>query len=133
MMSNQYFRNYILIGISFVLIGVVLGAFGAHSLKEVLSENALLSFETGVKYQFYSGFGLLIMILLKNQFKLNSKAELLIMVIGTFFFSGSIYFLAFDELWNVGLKTFLWPITPLGGLLLIISWTIFFLSVFKVK
>lgn len=133
MMQVHFFKNYILIGVLFILTGVVLGAFAAHSLKELLSENALLSFETGVKYQFYSGFGMLLMIILKLHFTFKSKAELLILVIGTLFFSGSIYLLAFDEFWNMGLKAFLWPITPLGGLLIIISWSIFFFRVFKVK
>ena len=46
-------------GAAFALTAVILGAFAAHALKEILSNNQLASFETGVRYQMYHGFVLL--------------------------------------------------------------------------
>lgn len=102
---------------------VILGAFGAHALKKVLSDSALSSFETGVKYQMYHALLLLIVgFFFSFSTKLESTMAWMFMV-GTFLFSVSIYLLSMSELINMNLR-FLGPITPLGGLLLIIGWVL---------
>ncbi|WP_018675093.1 DUF423 domain-containing protein [Riemerella columbina] len=113
----------LVVGGVYGLTSVILGAFGAHALKKVLSVEKLASFETGVKYQMYSAlFLILIGAVLKFDTSLEKWTSIMMMV-GTFFFSVSIYFLSFQEVWGTSLK-FLGPITPLGGLLMIISWAL---------
>jgi len=101
--------------------GIILGAFGAHAFRKILSEEKLASFEVGVRYQMYSAFFLLVV---GFQFDFVQYAERLAVygvTIGTLLFSVSIYFLSFAEYWKKNLR-FLGPITPLGGLLMIIGW-----------
>lgn len=115
-------KNFTLImGAVYGLLSVILGAFGAHALKKVLSVEKLQSFETGVKYQMYSALFLLIVGYILKFESPSEKWISILMIAGTFLFSMSIYFLSFSEVWNTNLK-FLGPITPIGGLLMIISW-----------
>ncbi|CVK16342.1 Uncharacterized membrane protein YgdD, TMEM256/DUF423 family [Apibacter mensalis] len=115
-------KNIVLIaGAFYGLVSIILGAFGAHALKKMLSAEKLISFETGVKYQMYHALALLV---LGFSLSFTSGLEKWAgwgMIIGTFLFSFSIYFLAFSEYWNINLRI-LGPITPIGGLLLIIGW-----------
>ena len=110
-------------------LAVALGAFGAHSLNELLTTEKLNSFETGVKYQFYHSLALLIIGLNAN--KLNATALIgKFMLIGIVFFSFSIYLLSVQELIGINLSM-LGPITPIGGLLLMISWLILIFENYK--
>lgn len=127
-------KNYLITGILLILIGVVLGAFGAHSLKEVISEEKLISFETGVRYQMIHGMALLILVGLSKALEgfQITKSSFLLMITGVLLFSGSIYLLALQEVFGIGL-TFLWPVTPLGGLMIIVSWGLVLFSAIKWK
>ena len=110
-------------------LAVTLGAFGAHTLNELLTTEKLNSFETGVKYQFYHSLALLIIVLNAN--KLNATALIgKFMLIGIVFFSFSIYLLSLQELIGINLSI-LGPITPFGGLLLMISWLILIFKNYK--
>ena len=112
-------KNFtLIIGAVYGLLSVILGAFGAHALKKVLSVEKLQSFETGVKYQMYSALFLLIVGYILKFESPSEKWISILMIAGTFLFSMSIYFLSFSEVWNTNLK-FLGPITPIGGLLMI--------------
>lgn len=112
----------LIIGAVYGLISVILGAFGAHALKKVISVEKLASFETGVRYQMYSALFLLIVgYILKFETPAEKWISIL-MIAGTFIFSVSIYLLAFSEVAAIPSK-FIGPVTPLGGLLMIISWT----------
>jgi len=114
------------------LIAVILGAFGAHLFKKILTADKLQSFETGTKYQMYHAIVLLV---LGFYFSFNSTMEKSIIwcfIIGIFLFSGSIYFLSFADFWNINLK-FLGPITPLGGMLMIIGWLLLIIYFIKYK
>lgn len=122
----------LIIGAFYGLTSVIFGAFGAHALKKVLSVERLESFETGVRYQMYAAFFLLIVgYILKFETGLERWIAIL-MILGVFLFSVSIYLLSFQEVWNTNLK-FLGPITPLGGLLMIISWGMLMYYFFKLK
>lgn len=102
-------------------LAVILGAFGAHAFKKILPAEKLISFETGVKYQMYHAL-LLIAIGLFLEFQTSlEKSAAWSIILGTFIFSTSIYFLSFADHWGVNLK-WLGPITPLGGLLMIVGW-----------
>ncbi|RRJ91860.1 DUF423 domain-containing protein [Paenimyroides tangerinum] len=109
------------IAIVFGLISIILGAFGAHALKAVLSEQQLTSFETGVRYQMYQALFLLFVATTNFLTDKAKKITTIILSIGVLFFSGSIYLLATQELSGINFK-FLGPITPIGGLLIMISW-----------
>ena len=110
-------------------LAVTLGAFGAHTLNELLTTEKLNSFETGVRYQFYHSLALLIIGLNAN--KLNATALIgKFMLIGIVFFSFSIYLLSLQELIGINLSL-LGPITPIGGLLLMISWLILIFKNYK--
>ena len=110
-------------------LSVALGAFGAHSLNELLTTEKLNSFETGVRYQFYHSLALLIIGLNAN--KLNATALIgKFMLIGIVFFSFSIYLLSLQELIGINLSI-LGPITPIGGLFLMISWLILIFKNYK--
>ncbi|WP_348825194.1 DUF423 domain-containing protein [Flavobacterium aestuarii] len=112
------------------MIAIILGAFGAHGLKKVLSIEQLATFETGVKYQMYHALFLLFIgtTTLINQ-KLK-KTILTLTVTGVLFFSGSIYLLATNSLTPIDFKV-IGFITPIGGLFLIISWLLLFFDLIK--
>ncbi len=111
----------LVIGGVYGLLSVILGAFGAHALKKVLSVDKLQSFETGVRYQMYSALFLLIVGYILKLETPSEKWISILMIAGTFIFSFSIYILSFSEVSSVNFK-FLGPITPVGGLMMIISW-----------
>ena len=100
---------------------VLLGAFGAHALKKVLDENALQSFETGVRYLMYHALLLLFLALHFDFSHASQTWTALLIMIGVFLFSFSIFGLVLGKYKNVPLK-FLGPVTPLGGLMLLIGW-----------
>lgn len=115
-------KNFtLIIGGIYGLLSVILGAFGAHAFKKILSVERLESFETGVRYQIYAAFFLLIVGYILKFETSSEKWISILMIAGAFLFSVSIYFLSFQDYWGVNLK-FLGPITPLGGLFMIISW-----------
>jgi len=114
------------------ITAIVLGAFGAHALKKVLSVEQLQSFEVGVRYQMYHALFLLFIGVFAF---LNEKERLLIFwltISGVLFFSGSIYLLATNGITNLKTK-FLGPITPVGGLLLISAWGYLFYAILSKK
>jgi uncharacterized membrane protein YgdD (TMEM256/DUF423 family) len=123
-------ENSIKIAILFCLSAVILGAFGAHSLKEVLSENQLSSFQTGVRYQFFHGLTILILSFNMNYFTKRLSSIIKIMSAGIILFSFSIYLLNIQDLVGFSMS-YLGPITPIGGLLLITSWIGLFFSIKK--
>jgi len=108
-------------GAVYGMLSVILGAFGAHALKKILSVERLESFETGVRYQMYAAFFLLVIGYILKFETSSEKWTSILMIAGTFLFSVSIYFLSLQDYLGVNLK-FLGPITPLGGLLMILSW-----------
>ena len=116
----------------FGMIAIILGAFGAHALKKVLSIEALSAFETGVKYQMYHA---LFLVLIGTLNALSQKAKKIIynlVVFGVLFFSGSIYLLATNSLTSFDFKV-IGFITPIGGLLLILAWGVLFVNFIKKK
>lgn len=125
-------KNVVIIGICLITIAIVLGAFGAHSLKELISTEKLNTFEVGVKYQMYHGLALLIIGLNAVKLKFPIRSLGLLMLLGTILFSGSIYLLSVQELFDTSLK-FLGPVTPIGGSVLIISWIIFLIKISRSK
>ena len=114
------------------MLSVIFGAFGAHGLKALISGESLQSFETGVRYQMYHALLLLFIGIASFVSTKNKKIIFYLILIGIIFFSGSIYGLATNELTSFDFKTIA-LITPLGGLLLILSWVVLLISVIKSK
>ena len=114
-------------GALYGLLGVILGAFGAHKLKKTFTAEQLQSFETGIKYQMYHAILLLV---LSFNFGFTIALESYIIycfVLGTFLFSFSIYGLAYSA--SKGRKwKFLSLVTPLGGVLLAAGWALLLYS-----
>ncbi|GEN68133.1 MULTISPECIES: DUF423 domain-containing protein [Chryseobacterium] len=119
-------------GAVYGMISVILGAFGAHALKKILAVERLESFETGVRYQMYAAFFLLIIGYILKFETSTEKWTSILMIAGTLLFSVSIYFLSMQDYLGVNLK-FLGPITPLGGLMMILSWAMLILYFAKNK
>jgi len=105
----------------FGMIAIILGAFGAHKLKEVLTLEQLNTFETGVKYQMYHAFFLLFVGLNTSLTVKTKQIIYFLTLFGVIFFSGSIYLLATNSLTTFDFRT-IGFITPIGGLLLIGAW-----------
>jgi len=103
------------------MIAIILGAFGAHALKKVLSMEELSTFETGVRYQMYHAFFLLFIGMINDLSKKAKKIIYNLVIFGVLLFSGSIYVLATNSLTSFDFKT-IGFITPIGGLLLILAW-----------
>ena len=125
-------RTSVISGIVLIVIAIILGAFGAHALEEKLSLEQLQTFEVGVRYQMYHGIALLAVGLSASRFDFSLKPFVYLVLSGVVGFSVSIYFLAMQDLLGVKLS-FLGPITPIGGSLLIVAWSILLWKVVQMK
>lgn len=119
-------------GALFAALAVIIGAFGAHALKEKLGPELLPVFETGVKYQFYHSFALLATGLAFMAFPYKQlKLATIFFVIGIVLFSGSLYVLALMKaneqvgLGGVGI------LTPIGGMFFVLGWLMLLLGLAK--
>ncbi len=110
-------KTFFISGAVFGLLGVALGAFGAHSLKGILSPDMLANFETGVRYQMYHTMALLAVAWAVTRWPggLTNAAGWLF-IIGIVIFSGSLYILSLSGVRWLG------AITPIGGIALIAGW-----------
>ena len=115
--------NSVKTGAIIAALSIMMGAFGAHLLKDILSEKALALYETGIKYQLYHAFALIIAgILYKLSPDKKIKTASTLFLLGILLFSGSLYILSYKINNNIeGLK-WVGPITPLGGLCFIAGW-----------
>jgi len=114
------------------IIAIILGAFGAHALKKVLSIEQLSTFETGVRYQMYHALFLLFLGLMTQIPQRTKKIIFLLVLIGVILFSGSIYLLATNDLTSFNFKI-IGFVTPIGGLLLILAWCGLLLNIMNKK
>lgn len=111
---------------------VAMGAFAAHSLKEVVSDYALGIFETAVRYQFYHVFGLLAVAILYSQFPAKwLKWSGKLFIAGIILFCGSLYVLTFIKAAVLPGYNWVGAITPFGGLCFILGWLFIFIALFK--
>ncbi|MGF1708286.1 DUF423 domain-containing protein [Enterovibrio baiacu] len=107
------------LGCVFAGVAVAIGAFAAHGLKAHLSEYELSIIEKGVHYQFWHALALIALAMWQKQ--TDSRCIALsgvFLSLGIVCFSGSLYGLALTD-W-----TWLWPITPLGGLSFLVGWSL---------
>lgn len=126
------FKIVLSIGCVAAGLSVVLGAFGAHGLKNMVSEYQIDIFKTGVNYQFYHSIALLLLALFcKSEWNSFSIYAAYAFGFGIIFFSGSLYLLAVKDVFSLIPSKILGPITPLGGLFFILGWVFFLIGVLK--
>ncbi|MEL6483439.1 MAG: DUF423 domain-containing protein [Bacteroidota bacterium] len=123
-------RTFLISGALMGMIGIVLGAFGAHGLEKIAEPDAVDSFETGVRYQIYHAFLLLFLGLWDTKKQKVQRFLLGLLLIGVVLFSGSIYGLVLDPWFSFEFKK-LALLTPLGGTLLILAWGLLVWTFFK--
>lgn len=115
---NLTAKLFLLLGSANAALAVIFGAFGAHALKARLDESLMKAYQTGVEYHFYHALGLILIGIIAINLPVNAwlKSSGWMMCIGILLFSGSLYLLSILNLRWLGM------ITPLGGLLFILSW-----------
>ena len=125
-MSKKVITTAALLG----MIAIILGAFGAHALKKVLSTDELVTFETGVRYQMYHALFLLFIGLSTSLSEKSQRIIYYLTLSGVLLFAGSIYFLATNSLTSFDFKK-IGFITPIGGVLLISAWAVLLFDFLK--
>lgn len=123
-------RGFLLSAAFLGALAVALGAFGAHGLKQIVPPETVATFDTGVRYQFYHVFALLIAAILYEKFPVKTlRMAGRFFMVGILFFSGSLYALTvLKATGNVGLGG-VGLITPIGGLFFIAGWLLLFWSI----
>lgn len=124
-------RKIILTASFFGAVAVILGAFGAHGLKNILSADAMAIWTKGIEYQFYHTFALLFLSTFARFRTKLVDISYFCFTIGIVLFSGSLYLLATREVLHIGFVNFIGPVTPLGGLLLVAGWVLLFFAALK--
>jgi uncharacterized membrane protein YgdD (TMEM256/DUF423 family) len=121
--------NYTKIACALGALSVILGAFAAHILRELLTSSELQTFETGVRYQFYHTLALLFCAFATTTHNPRKvRLAVIFFLCGIIFFSGSLYLLSLKTI--LGLHNIRWigPVTPIGGLMFIAGWITLFIS-----
>jgi uncharacterized membrane protein YgdD (TMEM256/DUF423 family) len=113
-----------------IMISIVLGAMGAHALKDILAEAQFNSFEVAVRYQGFLSMGIFMIALNADRFSFPLKRILMAMFIGMLLFCVSIYLLVTFKTMNFP-TGIIGPITPIGGAITIISWCVFLYRLIK--
>jgi uncharacterized membrane protein YgdD (TMEM256/DUF423 family) len=123
-------RNFLSIAALLGALCVVLGAFAAHKLREIVSPEAVAVFETGVRYQFYHVFALLMVALLSEKF--NNKWMIWAgncFITGIVLFSGSLYMLTALKIADNTHLNYVGIATPIGGVFFIAGWFFLWIGV----
>lgn len=123
-------RGFLITASSLLAVAVILGAFGAHGLKNILAPEAIGTFETGVRYHFYHAFALLAVAIVYGSFRNKwIKYSGYAFILGIILFSGSLFLLTAIKATNtVGLSG-IGIITPIGGLCFVAGWFMFIFGV----
>jgi len=127
-MSSPLSKRALILGTLMLALAVVFGAFGAHGLKATVSAEQLMVFETGVRYQFYHGFGLIMAAICAAVFPgLKLNVTVAAFMAGIFIFSFNLYLYVLTDI-----KVFA-MIVPVGGLMFILGWGNFLRQALKLK
>ena len=117
-------RRIVLLGSVLILTAILLGAFGAHALKAFPGDPNMSSYDTGVRYQMYNGFALLILGFNTSHLKFKLNWVIGLIISGALLFSLSLYLLSINPIIQFDLS-WIGPVTPIGGLLQLLGWSIF--------
>ena len=125
-------KTFLIIAAALGALSVTLGAFAAHGLKKIVPAETVATFETGVRYQFYHTFALLITALLLQKMQSGSLVWAgYCFIAGIVLFSGSLYALtALKATETVGLNG-VGIITPFGGLFFVAGWLLMLVGIIK--
>ncbi|MFI2741332.1 DUF423 domain-containing protein [Zhouia sp. PK063] len=123
-------KTILITGTVLGLLGIMLGAFGAHGLKSIVDASSVATFEVGVRYQMYHAFFMFVLALIPNLKK--QKASYWLVLIGVVLFSGSIYLLAVNSITAFDFRV-IGFVTPIGGLLMILGWFVLLFDVARKK
>ncbi|MDO9377133.1 MAG: DUF423 domain-containing protein [Bacteroidota bacterium] len=123
-------KGFLKTGIALTALAVMLGAFGAHGLRPLLSEKELITYETAVRYQFYHSFAIIIVGIVFREFR-SRFVEWAgwAFAAGLLIFSGSLYLLTTMRLLHKEGFEWLGAITPLGGILFVLGWIFLFAGI----
>ena len=130
-MRSKSEKKWMLWGLVLMVTGVLLGAFGAHALKPNLSTEAFQSYQSAVLYQVLHALALLILSGKTDLFQ-QKNLPYHLLILGTLLFSGSIYLLTLCKILTCSLS-FVWILTPLGGTLLLLAWSLFIVRLWRPK
>ena len=121
-------KKALVLGTALLALAVLIGAFGAHGLKNMVEAEKLVTFETGVRYHFYHGFGIILLGLIQQNFQnLKLHVPLWSFLVGTLLFSFNCYFYVLT-----GMKIFA-MIVPIGGLLFVLGWVVLAFRISKIS
>lgn len=128
MILHPLAKRSLILGTMLLGLAVLIGAFGAHGLKSLVTPERLVTFETGVRYHFYHAFAVVILGLVQQIFQsMKLSASLWAFVVGIFLFSFNCYLYTLT-----GLKVFA-MIVPVGGVLFIAGWVVLFIQSLKLR
>ena len=120
-------RTHLIIAGFILMLAVMMGAFGAHGLESHLSERAMQTYQTGVRYHFYHGLGIILLAIVSYLLQLSLRASINFFIAGIILFSGNCYLYAIS-----GVKIFA-MIVPVGGVAFIMGWLLFSLALVRSK
>ena len=128
-------KNFFIIAAFFAGLAVVLGAFGAHGLEKITSDEKILhGFQTGVQYQMYHALALLLIAITFENFQPKwIKWAGNCFITGIILFSGSLYLLSFLKIQESSAVKFVGPVTPLGGIFFILGWLFLLIAAMEKK
>ena len=119
-------KGYIIIASLFAALAILFGAFGSHALKERLSAQSLEVYDIATRYLMFHALGIFLIALLGFQLPKESlEMPVIMMIVGTSIFSGTLYLIAMLDFKKLGM------VTPIGGLLLIVSWLLLAFNTYK--
>lgn len=129
------YRSYLVMGAFFGALAVILGAYGAHGLQDAVTDEKLIhGFQTGVQYQMYHSLALLAVGIIYEKIPGRFvKWAGNLFIAGIILFSGSLYLLTLLGNMQSSAVKIVGPVTPVGGLLLIVGWLFLLVGVFKKK
>lgn len=121
-------KKSLITGTAILLLAVLIGAFGAHGLKNMVEADKLVTFETGVRYHFYHGFALIFLGLIQQIFQpIKLNFSFWSFLIGILLFSFNCYLYALTSM-----KVFA-MIVPVGGVLFLLGWIIMMVKIIKLR
>lgn len=132
-LDTESMKSMLLVAALSMLLAIILGAFGAHGLEGKISAEQIESYKTGVLYHLVHSLAILILGLLGLVLKgFPVQWTFRLMLIGLLLFSGSIYLLTTSDLTGLPVS-FLGPVTPIGGTMLIVAWGLLAWNLFNYR
>lgn len=120
-------KFYLLLGSINALLVIIIGAFGAHDLKEKLTVENMAIYQTAVQYHFYHAIGLILVGLIAWHIPSSPylRWSAWLMIMGIVLFSGSLYALSITDIRWLGM------ISPVGGIAFILAWLMLTVGIMK--